>query len=116
MKIAPVHLLNGMVDAHDAARSVLDEGIELCIGEAQVVLVGLAAQAIRSTTVNISGAYSKLMAAVGAGLKNGTSEQTKVNLPPRLRMATLYAVAQSLPSGGRVVNTCNMSEGPFSSK
>ena len=50
------------------------------------------------------------MAAVGSGLEDGVSEQTKVNLPPRLRMATLYAVAQSLPNGGRVANTCNMSE------
>lgn len=38
------------------------------------------------------------------------SEQTRVNLPARIRMATLYAVAQSLPNGGRVVNTCNRSE------
>lgn len=65
---------------------------------------------IRHITVNISGAYSKLMAAIGAGLQDGASEQTKVNLPPRLRMATLYAVAQSLPDGGRVANTCNKSE------
>ncbi len=32
------------------------------------------------------------------------------NLAPRLRMATLYAVAQGLPEGGRVINTCNRSE------
>ena len=38
----------------------------------------------------------------------GISEQTRVNLPPRIRMATLYAVSQSL--NGRVVNTCNLSE------
>ena len=38
------------------------------------------------------------------------SEQTKVNLPARIRMTTLYAIAQSLPTGGRVANTCNMSE------
>ena len=36
------------------------------------------------------------------------SEQTKINLPPRIRMATLYAVSQS--SNGRVANTCNLSE------
>ncbi len=36
------------------------------------------------------------------------SEQTEINLPPRIRMSTLYAIAQSL--GGRVVNTCNLSE------
>lgn len=38
------------------------------------------------------------------------SSQTRVNLPPRIRMATLYAAAQSLPNGGRVANTCNRSE------
>lgn len=36
------------------------------------------------------------------------SNQTMVNLPPRLRMATLYAVSQSF--NGRVANTCNLSE------
>lgn len=36
------------------------------------------------------------------------SSQAMVNLPPRVRMATLYAVSQSL--NGRVANTCNLSE------
>ncbi len=36
------------------------------------------------------------------------SKQTTINLPPRIRMAVLYAISQSL--NGRVVNTCNMSE------
>ena len=34
--------------------------------------------------------------------------QTKQNIPPRVRMTTLYAVAQS--HNGRVANTCNLSE------
>ena len=34
--------------------------------------------------------------------------QTTCNLPPRLRMAAVYAVAQS--RNGRVANTCNLSE------
>lgn len=38
------------------------------------------------------------------------TDQAKINLPPRIRMTTLYAVAQSLKSGGRVCNTCNLSE------
>lgn len=38
------------------------------------------------------------------------SKDSKINLPSRIRMTTLYAVAQSLPGGGRVVNTCNKSE------
>ena len=36
------------------------------------------------------------------------SRQTRVNLPPRIRMATLYALSQSM--NGRVANTCNLSE------
>lgn len=36
------------------------------------------------------------------------SEQTKINLPARIRMATLYAFSQS--NNGRVANTCNLSE------
>lgn len=32
------------------------------------------------------------------------------NMPPRLRMTTLYAVAQGVTGGGRVINTCNRSE------
>ncbi len=36
------------------------------------------------------------------------SRQTQVNLPPRIRMSTLYALSQS--NNGRVANTCNLSE------
>lgn len=36
------------------------------------------------------------------------SVQTRTNLPPRIRMSTLYAISQSC--NGRVVNTCNLSE------
>ena len=36
------------------------------------------------------------------------SRQTIINLPPRIRMSTLYALSQS--KNGRVANTCNLSE------
>jgi NAD+ synthase len=46
------------------------------------------------------------------GVKNGIpfplTKQSTVNLPARIRMATLYAVSQS--HNGRVANTCNLSE------
>lgn len=38
------------------------------------------------------------------------SRDAQINTPPRIRMTTLYAVAASLPNGGRVANTCNLSE------
>ncbi|MBR5322210.1 MAG: NAD(+) synthase [Clostridia bacterium] len=48
------------------------------------------------------------------GLKNALPEdfplsnQSVINLPPRIRMSTVYMISQSL--NGRVVNTCNLSE------
>ena len=51
--------------------------------------------------------------AVDATLNNFPTEltatsQTLQNIPPRIRMTTLYAVSQSC--NGRVANTCNLSE------
>jgi len=40
--------------------------------------------------------------------EGGFSVQTTQNIPPRIRMAVLYAVAQTC--GGMVANTCNLSE------
>lgn len=61
---------------------------------------------IRHYTVNIKAAVDGLYSAMPDGLE--ISAQTKTNLPPRIRMATLYAVSQSM--NGRVANTCNLSE------
>ena len=61
---------------------------------------------IRSVTVNIGAAADALVDAVSAAVPLST--QATVNLAPRVRMATVYAVSQSL--GGRVANTCNLSE------
>lgn len=41
-------------------------------------------------------------------LPEGLSHQSEQNIPPRVRMTTVYAISQSL--NGRVVNTCNLSE------
>ena len=62
---------------------------------------------IRHYTINIKGAFDSLISQLGeAGIEAG--KDTVINLPPRLRMSTLYAVGQSC--NGRVVNTCNLSE------
>lgn len=59
-------------------------------------------------SVPIHSAYCDLCDRVSGVLDGNITEQTRVNLAPRLRMATLYAVSQSC--NGRVVNTCNLSE------
>lgn len=62
---------------------------------------------IKYVEININSAVMDILDGMR---KDGiiTSNQTRVNLPPRIRMATLYAVSQSC--NGRVANTCNLSE------
>ncbi len=61
---------------------------------------------IKHYTVNVGDTIKALLSAFPKELE--VSEQSRVNLPPRIRMATLYAVSQS--NNGRVANTCNLSE------
>lgn len=67
---------------------------------------------IRHINLNIGSAYKALMGEVEKELMASqnavVSRQTVINMPPRLRMTTLYAISQSL--NGRVANTCNLSE------
>ena len=59
---------------------------------------------IKNYVVNIHDAVEGVKSAMPFEL----SSQSVVNLPPRIRMAAVYAVSQSM--NGRVVNTCNLSE------
>lgn len=61
---------------------------------------------IKHYEVNIEAAIEGLKNAIPEDLTLST--QANTNLPPRIRMSTLYAVSQSV--NGRVVNTCNLSE------
>ena len=59
---------------------------------------------IRHYIVNIKDAVDGVVKNIPFEL----SKQSRENLPPRIRMSTLYAVSQS--NNGRVANTCNLSE------
>lgn len=62
---------------------------------------------IKSFEINIAETVNTLLAnGRAAGLCD--SKQARVNLPARIRMATLFMVSQSM--NGRVANTCNYSE------
>lgn len=71
---------------------------------------------IKSIEVNIKGACDSVICSIMRGAVHNPdfqdydkpSDQTLVNLPPRIRMATLYAISQSV--NGRVSNNCNLSE------
>ena len=61
---------------------------------------------IKHYVVNIKDAVEGLKNALPKDME--VSAQTTTNIPPRVRMTTLYAISQSC--NGRVCNTCNLSE------
>lgn len=62
---------------------------------------------IQSYEVNVASAVEGAKQAISdAGITLST--QAATNLPPRIRMSTVYAVSQCF--NGRVANTCNLSE------
>ena len=64
---------------------------------------------IKWSVVDISHAVNGLYKGLGGTAKD-MPEMARVNTPARMRMSTLYAIAAGFPNGGRVANTCNLSE------
>ena len=78
---------------------LMPNGVQSDIDDAQAVVNHLGIHAI--------------VQAKGYDVVTGRTDLAKdaiINIPPRLRMTTLYAVGQNLPNGARVANTCNGSE------
>lgn len=62
---------------------------------------------IEGVVLNVADACESVENEIGKQY-GGLSVQAKTNLPPRIRMAMLYAMSQTV--NGRVANTCNLSE------
>lgn len=82
---------------------MMPNGVQKDIADSQKLCAHLG---IKNMTVNIGGAFDALLNAIAP--RDEISYDTITNLPARLRMSTLYAVAQTY--GGWVANTCNLSE------
>ena len=82
---------------------LMPQGVQHDIDKAYLLVNHLG---IRHYEVNIKEAVDAVLNSFPENLEIST--QSRINLPPRIRMSTLYAVSQSL--NGRVVNTCNLSE------
>jgi NAD+ synthase len=101
-----------MVEALGKERVVgvlMPNGVQADIGDSKKVVEFLD---IKNITVNIKDAVEaekkNIIDALKTIGKEELTEQTIINLPPRIRMTTLYAVSQTV--NGRVINTCNLSE------
>ena len=93
---------------------LMPDGVQSDISDARLLVESIG---IPYVELNIGRATAamKEMLACSEALREITGTDTLpreagINMPPRIRMAALYAVAQSLPEGGRVANTCNLSE------
>ena len=88
---------------------LMPNGVQADIGDSKKVVEFLD---IKNITVNIKDAVEaekkNVIEALKTIGKEELTDQTIINLPPRIRMSTLYAVSQTL--NGRVINTCNLSE------
>ena len=93
---------------------LMPDGIQSDISDARLLVETIGIPSVELNIGPVSRAMKEMLAG-SEGLRTVTgcdtiSKDTLINMPPRLRMATLYAVAQMLPEGGRVANTCNLSE------
>lgn len=90
---------------------LMPQGIQRDIEDAREVCKGLG---IRSIEIDIDNTCAELYQALDKGIYEDINETVvynsavTTNLPARIRMTTLYAVAAEV--GGRVCNTCNRSE------
>lgn len=93
---------------------LMPNGIQPDIADAEKLVDILKIQSIKIDISEVVNASEKVITSskeyATVCRNNQLSNDAKINLPARVRMTTLYAVAQSLSKGGRVVNTCNRSE------
>ena len=83
---------------------LMPQGVQPDIDDSYKVVNALG---IKSYTINIENAVDSILKNMElSGVE--ISEQSRINLPCRVRMSTLYVVSQSV--NGRVANTCNLSE------
>ena len=68
---------------------------------------------IKAMTINIGYAYREVLSWTNVALSpnhSGVTPEAAINIAPRIRMTTLYAIAQSMGGGYRVCGTGNLSE------
>jgi len=84
---------------------LLPNGIQSDIEDALKVIE---VTGILSKTINIGNVYDAMFLAIESEIDDNFKPEAQINIPPRLRMTVLYAVAQSFSY--RVCGTSNLSE------
>lgn len=85
---------------------LMPDGEQKDIADAIAICDHLGIDRIQADISSVTKAFLDLLQGL---LPGETSAQTKINLPPRVRMTLLYAISQSIKDS-RVINTSNISE------
>lgn len=85
----------------DGIQKDIDDAIDLCnvLGISHVV----------ANISSMTTAFLDLISNIESDQMQNITNQTKLNIPPRVRMTLLYAISQSIDDS-RVINTSNLSE------
>ena len=89
---------------------LMPDGFQQDIEYAHTLVDTIGINKINLNLEHVTSAFKDLLKqAEDEKFSNKISKQTKLNLPPRVRMTLVHALAQSIPEA-RVVNTGNLSE------
>lgn len=99
-------LMVRVLGAENVVGVLMPDGMQSDIHFAEAIVQQLGIHSMRADIQGISGEFRRVLESC---LPEAISAQTTLNLPPRIRMTLLYAIAQSIP-GARVINTSNLSE------
>lgn len=88
---------------------IMPDGIQEDISFAYGICEELNIKCINIPINSITSEFLQIIDRKNEGIIENISENTKINLPARVRMTLLYAFSQSIP-GSRVINTGNLSE------
>lgn len=88
---------------------LMPDGIQDDISDSKEICEILGIESIEVNIEAMTKPFLHTLNAIDKKLVPDVSKQTKLNLPPRVRMTLLYAVSQSIDNS-RVINTSNISE------
>lgn len=88
---------------------LMPNGIQDDISYARELCSFLEIHSIEMNIIDIFNGINHSLSKVNKSIVPEISQQTSLNLPPRIRMTVLYALSQSI-SNSRVINTSNLSE------
>lgn len=99
-------LMVRVLGADNVIGVMMPDKVQADIEDSEAIIRHLGIAAFKADISGITGSYHQLLEDL---MPDQISKQTRLNLPPRVRMTLLYAISQSIPQS-LVINTSNMSE------